>query len=213
MLIASFMAFSRFSLLLVTLVIAGCTYPMDYQSQATPTFPAGQSKQKIVVVGVDERGYLKRKEIRPQYVGVFRDLMLAIPYKWVTKSKNPVADDLAINIAKGLSNAGYHAEALANPDIESSTAGIDAAKAAKASRIILVRVKELESDTQWRTEYVYDLNFDLLSGSGKPILSTQVKDTIMMAGSPLPTVTAQIKVPTKAGQITEEGIKPLLEKL
>ena len=106
------MLISRLLLLSVVAILAGCSYPMDYQTRATPTFPTGRAKEKVVVVGVDRRDYLLKKEIKPQYVGLFRDLMAAIPYKWVTKSKNPVSDDLAINTAKGLQKAGYMAVAV-----------------------------------------------------------------------------------------------------
>lgn len=186
---------------------------MDYQKRATPKFPTGHSSGKIVVVGVDQREYLIRKEINPRYVGVFRDLMVAIPYHWTTKSGNAVADDLAINTAKGLQEAGYRAEAIKNPNIESVTAGIDSARAAGASKILLIHVNELESDTQWRTEFGYDLTFELLSKSGKVLASNRMKNTIMIGASPLPTITAKIKVPTKVGEVTTEGVNPLLKSL
>lgn len=207
------MLISRLILLSVFAILAGCSYPMDYQSRATPTFPAGRTKEKVVVVGVDRRDYLLKKEIKPQYVGLFRDLMVAIPYKWVTKSKNPVSDDLAINTAKGLQNAGYLAVAVKNPAVEDFKAGMEAARAMGATRILVVRVNELESDTMWRTEYRYDLVFELYSGTGKLLASHPVKDTIMIGATPFPTVTAQIKVPTKAGEITAEGVTPLLKEL
>lgn len=195
------------------LIIAGCSFPMDYQTRGVSKITPGQGHEQVAVVGVDEREYLKKKEIDPRYLGIFRDLMFAIPYRWVTMSGKPAVDDLALNLTKGLNSAGYKAENVPNPDPGSVEAGLAAAKALGTPKILVIRVHELESDTQWRTELFYDFTFDLLSKSGKLIASNRNHGSIMIGASPLPTMTARGTVPKKVGEFMAEGVKPLLKDL
>ena len=195
----------------VILFIAGCSFPMDYQTRGVPKIAPGQGREQVAVVGVDDREYLKKKQVDARYVGIFRDLMVAIPYRWVTKSGKPAVDDLALNLTKGLRDAGYKAENVANLDPGSVDAGVAAAKALGTPKILVIRVSELESDTQWRTEICYDFTFDLLSKSGKLIASNRNNGSIMIGASPLPTLTAQNTVPKKVSEFMAEGVKPLLK--
>jgi hypothetical protein len=97
--------------------------------------------------------------------------MLAIPYFIHNKDKKPIADTLANDVALGLTQSGYRATSVANPSIESPQSALSAARQSSPSRILLVRMNKFESDSQIRTEFGYDLIFEVCDAKGRLLAS------------------------------------------
>jgi hypothetical protein len=71
-------------------ILAGCgIYHYDYN--VTPSLTGKPGKTTVAVVGVDDRNRENPGRFKPEYVGLFRDIMVAIPYFIHNKDKKPIA--------------------------------------------------------------------------------------------------------------------------
>ena len=128
-------------------ILAGCgIYHYDYN--VTPSLTGKPGKTTVAIVGVDDRNRENPGRFKPEYVGLFRDIMFAIPEFIHNKDKKPIADALANDVALGLTQSGYRATSVPNPSIESPQSALSAARQSSPSRILLVRVNKFESDSQ-----------------------------------------------------------------
>lgn len=200
----------RLLCIILPLGLAGCgLHNYDYRPAAPIADGAG--KTSIAVVGVDNRQYLKDGEIKPFYVGLVRDVMVAYPYRVRTTSYNPLSDDLAVSLATGLQKAGYRATSVTNPNPGSHSEALTLGQSSGQSRILLVRIYEFESDTQIRTEFFYDIDFEIYDKSGRLLGSNRIRDQKMYPGSPLPYAEAREQMPKRVRHLLAEGVKPLLK--
>lgn len=192
------------------LVLVGCTQ-MDYRR--TPTLTGKSGKASVVVVGVDDRNAEEAGIFKPYYVGLYRDLMAGIPYYVFNLKREPIADTLASNAAAGLVQSGYQARSIPNPEIEHPAAALAAARALSPSRILLIRVHKFESDSQIRTEFGYDLGFELYDAKGRLLASDRVHDLKMYGPSYPAVLFAKKNLPREISQALSNGISPLMKNL
>ncbi|MBN8709580.1 MAG: hypothetical protein J0I10_09375 [Verrucomicrobia bacterium] len=202
------------SLLLIAVTLSGCgIYHYDYN--VTPTLKGQPGKSVVTVVGVDDRNRDKPGAFKPYYVGLFRDIMIAVPYFIYTKGRTPLADILANDVALGLKDSGYRAQSVPNPSIENLDAALAAGKSSKPvpSRILVVRVYEFESDSQLRTEFGYTIGFEVYDIKGKLIASSKVQDLKMYGPAFGAYYFAQKNLPRKIKEALSEGVSPLMKDL
>jgi len=202
------------SLLFLTVALSGCgIYHYDYN--VTPTLKGQPGKSVVTVVGVDDRNRDKPGAFKPYYVGLFRDIMIAVPYFIYTKGRAPLADILANDVALGLKDSGYRAQSVANPSLESLESAISSGKSSKPvpSRILVVRVYEFESDSQLRTEFGYTIGFEVYDIKGGLIASSKVQETKMYGPAFGAYYFAQKNLPRKIKEALSEGVSPLMKDL
>ena len=72
-----------------------------YDYNVTPSLTGKPGKTVVAVVGVDDGNLESPGRFKPEYVGLFRDVMFAIPYFVYNKDKKPIADTLATSVARG----------------------------------------------------------------------------------------------------------------
>jgi hypothetical protein len=75
------------ALLFLTL-LAGCGI-YHYAYNVAPSLTGKPGKTAVAVVGVDDRNRGNPGRFKPEYVGLFRDIMVAIPSSFITKTRNP----------------------------------------------------------------------------------------------------------------------------
>jgi hypothetical protein len=191
-------------------ILAGC-YMYDYDYNVTPSFTGKHGKTTVAVVGVDDRNRESPGRFKPEYVGLFRDLMFAIPYFVHNKDKKPIADTLANDVALGLTQSGYRATSVPNPSIESPQSALSAARQSSPSRILLVRVFKFESDSQIRTEFGYDITFEVYDDKGRLLASNRVQELKMYGPSYPSAVFARKNLPVTIRKALAEGVSPLMK--
>lgn len=202
------------SLLLLAVTLSGCgIYRYDYN--VTPTLTGKPGKADVTVVGVDDRNRYKPGAFKPHYVGLVRDMAFAIPFFVYNKDEKPLADDLAKDVAMGLQGSGYHAQSLPNPSIGSVETALLTGKTSKPapSRILLVRVYKFESDTQIRTEFEYEIGFEVYDIKGRLMASTKVQEVKMYGPSYPSLLFAKKNLPRKIKEALSEGVSPLMKDL
>lgn len=202
------------SFLLLAVTLSGCgIYHYDYN--ITPTLKGQPGKSIVTVVGVDDRNHDRPGAFKPYYVGLFRDIMIAVPYFIYTKGRAPLADILANDVALGLKDSGYRAQSVANPSLESLESALSAGKSSKPvpSRILVIRVYEFESDSQLRTEFGYTIGFEVYDIKGRLIASSKVQETKMYGPAFGAYYFAQKNLPHKIKEALSEGVSPLMKTL
>ena len=147
--------------------LSGCsTFNKFDIRKAQVSVPAGASS--VAVAGVDEREYLKRGEITPDYLGMTRD-GVGFPYKVKTATKRPLALEVAEVVTAGFRKAGRQTvPASAQP---SNSAALAALKATKANRLVVVRIQKWESDTLINTSLYYAITVEVYDPAGKLLAS------------------------------------------
>ena len=139
--------------------------------------------------------------------------MVAIPYFIHNKDKKPIADTLANDVALGLTQSGYRATSVPNPSIESPQSALSAARQSSPSRILLVRVNKFESDSQIRTEFGYDITFEVYDAKGRLLASNRVQELKMYGPSYPAYGFARKNLPATIRKALAEGVSPLMKDL
>lgn len=201
------------SLSLCTVLLLAFTACTQMSYRATPSFTGKAGNGTVVVVGVDDRNIEDAGRFKPYYVGLYRDLIFAIPYSVFNLKREPIADTLASNVAAGLVQSGYHAKSVLNPSIESAQAALAAAQQSSPSRILLIRIYKFESDSQIRTEFGYEIGFEVYDSKGH-LLASNREQGLKMYGPSYPAVAfAKKNLPREISQALTRGISPLMKDL
>jgi hypothetical protein len=156
-------------LIVASAFITGCAMGNKYDiRQARAAAPAGSST--VAVGGVDEREYLKRGEIEPEYVGMTRG-GYGNPFRVKTATKQPFAEEAAGVVASSLGPR------LRGPvrSYGSTEAALHTLRSSGAQRLVLLRVKAWESDTLINTSVDVDLVLEVYNAGGKLIASSSDK--------------------------------------
>ncbi len=168
------------------LIFSGCVANNRWAlADAPPTINPAAHPTTVAVAGVDDREYLRNKEVPPHYAGLFRS-GFGIPYRVHTRNGAPLSDNLADATSKGLDIAGYHSQFVANPQVESRTAAVAALKNTQAKRLLLLTVKRWESESMVRTEIDYALVLEVFDGSGTLLATRELTGLPMISGWAFP---------------------------
>jgi hypothetical protein len=117
------------------------------------------------------------------------------------------------DVALGLSQSGYRATSVPNPSIESPQSALSAARQSSPSRIVLVRVNEFESDSQIRTEFGYDITFEVYDAKGRLLASQRVHELKVYGPSYSAILFARKHLPADIRKALAEGVSPLMKNL
>lgn len=150
-------------------LLTGCAVGNKYDiRQARAVAPVGSST--VAVGGVDEREYLKRGEIEPEYVGMTRG-GYGNPFRVKTATKHPFAEEAAGVVAASLGSR------VRGPvrSYSSADAALHALRSGGAQRLVLLRVKAWESDTLINTSIDVDLVLEVYNAGGKLLASSSDK--------------------------------------
>lgn len=136
------------------------------------------SKHMIAVAGIDEREYLRRGEITPDYLGMTRGTY-GNPFLVKTASKQPLALEVAQILASSFgSKSAGPAIWVPNSDMAFSRL-----KNSSASRISLIRILTWESDTLIRTSLDYSLSLEIYDRSGQLLASASETKSQTLGGN------------------------------
>lgn len=164
-------AIRNWGLLVAAVVLAACSYAMPYE--ATMVLPeAGNAK--LAVATVDERPYVLNGKNPQEYVGIIRG-GFGNPFNRDTDDGKPLADDFSASIVNSLAAKGFQVIAINTPPAKSSVAALEALRQSGAHRLILVELRDWQSDTMINPTVNCDVTLHVYDASGRELAS--VKDT------------------------------------
>ena len=143
----------------LALGLAGCAVgnTFDYRSAAPPV--ALKTDKSVLVKAVDQRPYVLKGDNTPQWVGMFRG-GFGNPFGVHTLSGDPLADDVAVAVASGLTAQGV-------------TATVATDKVA-AGKVLTVTLRDWRSDTMYNTMIRYDLEAQVTDPKGAVLARNKV---------------------------------------
>lgn len=160
----------KWVLIASVLVLAAC-YSMPYVgTMVLPESGAG----KVAVATVDERPYVLNGKNPPDYVGIIRG-GFGNPFNRSTDDEKPLADDFSLSIVRSLMARGYQAVAIHTPPANNSAAALKSLEESSAPRLVLVEIRDWQSDTMVNPTVNYDVTLHVYTGTGREI--TSVTDT------------------------------------
>ncbi len=129
--------------LLLAFVLAGCATNYDYRGIVADLGFSGTSSVGVAVH--DQRTYVLAGDKKPDFVGLARG-GFGNPFSRSTLSGRPLAEDMSAVIATSLEKKGYKAIPVNVSPSDSANAALNALKAAKADRMILLTMHEWKTD-------------------------------------------------------------------
>jgi hypothetical protein len=167
-------------LLSSALVLGACSYSMQYEG--TMLLPEAGSGN-VAVATVDERPYVLDGKNPPSYVGIIRG-GFGNPFNRDTDDGKPLADNFSDSIARSLKAKGYQAIAISTPPAKSPAQALKSLEMSGASRLILVELRDWQSDTMINPTVNCDVTLSIYESSGRKLASLKdVKNYDMHGGS------------------------------
>ena len=163
--------------ILAALILSGCASFNKYDIRAA-TLQRTPSAAPVAVAGIDERDYLKRGEISPDYVGMTRG-GYGNPFQVKTATKRPLALEAAEVVAGSF---GGKSAAPAVWDTE-QVGALAKLRASGAQRFVILKIIRWESDTLIRTSLDYSVVIEVVDQSGKTIASASESKTKPLGGN------------------------------
>lgn len=161
----------KWCLLAAVTVLAACSYAMPYEG--TVVLPeAGNAR--LAVATVDERPYVLNGKNPPEYVGIIRG-GFGNPFNRDTDDGKPLADDFSASIVNSLAAKSFQIIAISTPAASSSTVALKALQQSGAHRLILLELRDWQSDTMINPTVNCDVTLHIYDSSGRELAS--LKDT------------------------------------
>lgn len=158
-------------LLVAAAVLTACSYAMPYEG--TVALPeAGNAK--LAVATVDERPYVLNGKNPPEYVGIIRG-GFGNAFNRDTDDGKPLADDFSSSIVNSLAAKGFQVIAINTPPASSPAAALSSLQESGAHHLILVELRDWQSDTMLNPTVNCDVTLHIYDSSGRELAS--VKDT------------------------------------
>lgn len=129
---------------LIIFIIVGCG-PRGIKYTATLNNLECTSNRSVAVAILDERPYILNKEKDPSYVGIMRG-GYGNPFNTRTESGAPLADDMLTTVTDSLRARGFAVMPLKTSTTDSLNSVMAKFSASGADRLILMDVKEWQSD-------------------------------------------------------------------
>lgn len=160
-------AIRTWGLLAAVAVLTACSYAMPYEG--TMVLPeAGNAK--LAVATVDERPYVLNGKNPPEYVGILRG-GYGNPFNRDTDDGKPLADDFSASIVNSLAAKGFQVIAISTPPASSPAAAFKALQQSGAHRLILLELRDWQSDTMINPTVNYDVALYVYDASGRELAS------------------------------------------
>lgn len=163
---------------LLTVVLSGCgTFNKFDVRQTKVSAPDG--KLSVAVAGVDERPNLRDKRIADSYVGLSR-IFLGVPFNIKTATKQPFALEVAEVVTTDLGKNRKVAPAITTRDVPSALKKLTDSG---MERLVVIRFKEWESQTLFRTSVWKNVILEVYNKQGKLLASAQDEAEVPLHGN------------------------------
>ncbi len=133
---------------------------------------------KIAVTTHDQRQYILSGESTPDYVGLNRGGLSAVPFKphsVATESGKPLAEDITTSICNSLSAKGFKAVAINVTPFEVRDKILAKMKEVKGDRLLLLTLYEWQSDTYANTGLFYNMKLEVFDINGNRLTEKIMK--------------------------------------
>lgn len=130
-----------------------------------------------VAVGVqDQRPAVLDKSANENYVGMVRG-GFGNPFHASTKSKRPLADEMAVPLTEALKKRGANAYSVRLAPSLTRDQVVSLLRNGKPDKLLLLTLKDWETDTYYGSELRYDAEMKVLGKSGDVLASKTIKGT------------------------------------
>ena len=154
-------------LLVAAAVLTACSYAMPYEG--TVALPE-VGNMKLAVATVDERPYVLNGKNPPEYVGIIRG-GFGNPFNRDTDDGKPLADDVSSSIVQSLAAKGYQVIVVSTPPASNPDAALRSLQQSGAHRLILLELRDWQSDTMINPTVNYDVTLHVYDSSGRVLAS------------------------------------------
>jgi hypothetical protein len=161
-----------------------------------------KGEKTVTVVTIDQRSYILDKSKEPHYISTIRGA-LGNPLSYYTDKDKPVAEEVAQVVASALMKNGFKTKTISVQPSNDLTDANSKIKENPSDRSILIRIKELRSDS-WGmfglTDGVYaELHLQIFNAENKELAQNTVKfegtvGTSRSIGDSLTNVSDKIKL-------------------
>ena len=160
-------------------LLAGC-YGVAYDTNvALPE----KGATKIAVVTVDERPYVLNHKNPPDYVGIIRGTF-GNPFDRHTDDGKPLGDEFDATMVNSLVQNGFAAASISVAPAPDDSQALAQLKQSGASRLILLELREWQSDTYINPTMNLDYTFHVYDANGKELATiTEKKNQDLKGGS------------------------------
>lgn len=162
---------SKWCLLAAIVMLSACSYDMSYEG--TVILPE-TGNAKLAVATVDERPYVLNGKNPPEYVGIIRG-GYGNAFNRDTEDGKPLADDFSSSIVNSLAAKGFQVIAVSTPLASNSAAALRSLQQSGAHRLILVELRDWQSDTMLNPTVNCDVTLHIYDSSSRELAS--VTDT------------------------------------
>ncbi|MGH8292701.1 MAG: hypothetical protein ACRESA_04435 [Gammaproteobacteria bacterium] len=168
----------NWGLLAAVAMLTACSYAMPYES--TVVLPE-TGDAKLAVATVDERPYVLNGKNPPEYVGIIRG-GYGNPFNRDTDDGKPLADDFSASIANSLTAKGFQVITISTPPASSPAAALQILQHSGAHRLILVELRDWQSDTMINPTVNCDVTLHIYDSSGRELASVKDAENYDMHG-------------------------------
>jgi hypothetical protein len=148
---------SLIPLVVMLLFLSACAIGKKHNLCRTEIVAPSGSVSNITVGVQDTRPYITNMDKTEDFIGLVRN-HLGIPYDVKTKSKEPLAQDMATAIGTSLEKANSKVETV-DLNIKDNLDGVKSKLAQKpADRFLFLKIDEWKLDTYMNTKLMYDLS-------------------------------------------------------
>lgn len=184
------------SMLAFALALTGCAVGNKYDyRRVVLTEPWIRGAGTLAVAVHDLRPDVVKGEETPDYVGMQRG-GFGNPFDVSTESGNPLADDWAHAVAKGLSFGGFAAAPVATSFLDRPEVVIRKLQATGAQALLLFVLREWHSDTFTNVTLHHEVALDVLSPAGQVLAEARLTGSSELGGDALnPPAYAKENVP------------------
>ncbi|HEY3644202.1 MAG TPA: hypothetical protein VGM16_02590 [Gammaproteobacteria bacterium] len=160
-------------------LLAGC-YSVDYDTKVV--LPE-KGSTKVAVATVDERPHVLNHKNPTNYVGIIRG-GFGNPFDRHTDDGKPLADEFSQSMVDSLADSGFAAIVVSDPPAPNADQAMAMLKQSGASRLVLLELREWQSDTYVNPTMNVDYTFHVYDASGKELATiTEKKDEDFHGGN------------------------------
>lgn len=162
------------------LLVTGCAVGRKISYHETQPVLSVSGTSQIAVAAQDNRPYVKNGEKTNNYVGNFRG-GFGNPWDVTTASGQPLAEDMSSVICASFRKQGFSCKTVTVGPNESNVA----VKLEKehADKLLLLTINQWYSSTYQNTGLEYDLNLNVMNGSGRTLAEKKLQGDDNLGGS------------------------------
>ncbi|MBU2884994.1 hypothetical protein KO507_04340 [Gilvimarinus agarilyticus] len=168
--------FKRISFWLVVVSLcSGCAVGVKHEYEVDPKRVWIRSDATVNVATLDHRPYVISGDKPESFVGLSRG-GFGNPFDVVTKSRDPLADDISDTLVKALYQEGMSARKVPLRPSSSVEEAVEALQQEDADRYLLLLLSEWKGDSMMNVAFIYDFEIQVLDEKGTILVVEQYKD-------------------------------------